>query len=90
MYWNYRVVRQKDPTGSVSYEIREVYYNERNEPWAHGSAALIGDKGPEDIRRVITKMILPALDKPVLNAWDIEKGKRDGELEDERAESPGD
>ena len=68
MYWNFRLVRMADERWpeEVYVEMREVYYNEDNEPCAHSSTTLCGDNN-EEIAEQLEKMRL-ALGKPVLEA----------------------
>jgi hypothetical protein len=68
VYWNYRVVKADDWEG---YEVREVYYDENDVPYAHGSAALLCED-MEGLRQVFEWM-KAALEKPILEAKDFKK-----------------
>lgn len=43
MTWNYRVVMFNDEDNEPFYEIKEVYYNEDNEPEYYGDAVIAGN-----------------------------------------------
>jgi len=43
MAWNYKVVKFSDEGNEPFYEIKEVYYNEDNEPEYYGDAVIGGE-----------------------------------------------
>ena len=62
--WNYRIVDMACDDEEPIYEIREVYYNSHNQPFAHGSAGVVGESMGE-MKEAIELMEL-AFTKPVL------------------------
>lgn len=64
-YWNHRVVRFETEDGET-YEIKEVYYTDKGEPWAYCDAAVAGDS-LDEVRQTLTYMTkattLPVLDE---------------------------
>lgn len=70
MYWNYRVVfMEDDKWGDQWHEVREVFYNEDNEPVGHSATTVMGDS-PEEISECLQKMG-EAVAKPVLKREDF-------------------
>lgn len=66
MMWNYRIVDVSDGTEEPIYEIREVYYNSKNEPIFHGDAAIVGET-IDELQEVLY-MFAEAFNKPILNS----------------------
>ena len=64
--WNYRVVDIAADDELPIYEIREVYYNKKGEPFGHSEATVVGESTSE-MREVIETMEL-AFKKPILMA----------------------
>ena len=66
MSWNHRVIRRTSETGSVSYQIHEVYYDEQDrvEAWTESPVAPMGETLHE--LRDELGQFLRALDSPVL------------------------
>lgn len=70
MHWNYRVVfMEDDKWGDQWQELREVFYNEKNEPVGHSSTTVMGDS-PEEITECL-RLMGEATSKPVLKAEDF-------------------
>jgi hypothetical protein len=75
MYWNYRVVdmRTVENDGETYaddwLEMREVYYNEKDEPCGHCTASVLG----EDINEMQEQLdrMLEASAKPILRDEDF-------------------
>lgn len=66
MMLNYRIVDVSDGTEEPIYEIREVYYNSKNEPVFHGDAAIVGES-LDELKEVLY-MFAEAFNKPTLNS----------------------
>ena len=66
MTWNLRLVKMRNPRNPEfdHFEIREVYYDQYDEPYGHCEAALWGD-GKESIAKYI-QWAQEALEKPIL------------------------
>lgn len=75
MYWNNRVVKFVDVIEGVLeeefYEIKEVYYDENDKPYAYGGPCL-GSESVESLREVVARL-QEAFDKPVLDAKNFEE-----------------
>lgn len=73
MSWNYRLVKQLDPDGTVCIAIHEVYYDDVGKPT---SVTVIGDAvfgtGDSEAEAItdcqdVYKMMAEAFSKPVLD-----------------------
>jgi hypothetical protein len=92
MYWNNRVVRSLSSyehsgvkVEEASFEVCEVFYNNKNEPCGHTSACLLGDTFKE--AQMVYKRMAEAFDKPALDAeLDFNHEYNDEEDENESAE----
>lgn len=65
--WEYRIVRNKEyeaEFGEVLYELKEVYYDDSDRPWAFGDPCLMSDT-PEGFATVMGWVASGAA-KPVL------------------------
>lgn len=62
MSWNYRIVQTRG-----GFELGEVYYDERGEPYAWGEAAVWGDT-PEEVQEILDRMVQGAA-KPIIDKW---------------------
>jgi hypothetical protein len=71
MYWNYRVVLKEYACGTLEYGVREVHYDENDEPvmCTQDTVGILGDS-LQEIKDTLEN-IKEALDKPVLNYDDI-------------------
>jgi inorganic pyrophosphatase len=72
-HWNFRIVKQTQPNGYVSYHIHEIYYN------TDGSIWLWNDKPEspygedlEDLNKSM-ELLFKALSAPVINYEDLPK-----------------
>ena len=66
-YWNYRVVKKKNPdTGETYFEVCEVYYDKEDRPhsWTEDKNLLVYEE-LDEVREAY-KEIQTAFDKPVL------------------------
>ena len=66
MIWNHRIVDVSDGTEEPIYEIREVFYNSKNEPVFHSDAAVVGENLDE--LQELLYMFAEAFNKPILNS----------------------
>lgn len=66
--WNLRVLEVPDGANSY-YEIREVFYNDKGEPFGH-SRATMRCESQEALRTYLTWAI-EALDKPTFQTVDL-------------------
>lgn len=66
MMWNHRIVDVSDGTEEPIYEIREVFYNSKNEPCFHGDAAVVGENLDE--LQELLYMFASAFNFPTLNS----------------------
>lgn len=73
-YWNHRVVRFETEDGETHYEMKEVYYDDKGEPWAYCDAAVAGDS-LDEVRRTLTYMTAastqPVLDETVFKSEEV-------------------
>ena len=71
MSWNYRVIRSENSDGAVWLGICEVYYDEDGTPSSRTDIPKVVSDDAEpsalDQMRSTLKMMLKALDKPVLD-----------------------
>lgn len=67
--WNYRIVKWVDDDGEDVFEIREVYYDEKGNPYGHCTAAVFGAT-MEELGDSMNYLQL-AFVKPVLNENDF-------------------
>ena len=88
MHWNYRLVEMTDNRwlDEKWIEVREVYYNEDNEPVGHANANVSGNY-LEDVREQL-KLMGECLGKPLLTAGEfvgkfVNLDEDEGENEDE-------
>ena len=74
-YWDYRVVKNvcTEPSGTEeeTLEIKEIYYDENDEPILVSDAAIMCESLEE--LKAILKDLSSALNKPILNYSDIVK-----------------
>ena len=72
-YWYYRVVKNicTKPSGTEeeTLEIKEIYFDENNEPILVGDANIVG--GSLEELKEVAKDFLSAFEKPVINYEDI-------------------
>ncbi|OHD71510.1 MAG: hypothetical protein A2W19_16005 [Spirochaetes bacterium RBG_16_49_21] len=87
-YWDYRVIR-KTQNDAVSYEIHEVYYNDKDEieSWTEEPVSPMGETCNE-LRNDIF-YFMSAFRHPVLNMVQEDKKERLEECEDEQTVNPG-
>ncbi len=87
-YWDYRVIR-KTQNDAVSYEIYEVYYNDKDEieNWTEEPVSPMGETCNE-LRNDIF-YFMSAFRHPVLNMVKEGKKERLEECEDEQTVNPG-
>ncbi len=73
MSWNYRVVRMRDPDGTESLHVCEVYYDKDGAPrsYTEHAAGAMGESLTE-ICESLDRMIA-CLDKPILDERDFKK-----------------
>lgn len=63
MSFNYRIVRDKDPTGDVFYGIYTVYYDKFGKPNGISDTPIIIGADIEELKAVMIQL-LDAFDKP--------------------------
>jgi hypothetical protein len=81
MYWNHRVVRFVDVIEGETeefYEIKEVFYDENDKPYAYGGPCL-GSETVESLREVVARLH-EAFDNPVLDAKDFKNAVEEERL----------
>lgn len=67
MSWNYRVFRQERPGEELVYDIREAYYDSKDNVTAWtGDAVGVSGETTEELREAL-KLMLESLDKPVVD-----------------------
>ena len=68
MHWNYRVVEMEDKRwGDLWLELREVFYNEKNEAVGHSGTTVMGGDLAEVIE-CLEKMLKEVKEKAVMKA----------------------
>jgi hypothetical protein len=71
MYWNHRVVRQKDRDGRDWYQIHEAFYDEGKPADSITKGGITpGGETVEELAEELRRM-LKATEKPVLNYEDF-------------------
>lgn len=74
MSWNYRVIKtdHEEPV----FVIHEVYYDENGlvKSWSEDPMHPLGES-PEELKQDV-KLMQAALDRPAINAVDLETGKK--------------
>ena len=66
--WNLRLYEYTDKFQTY-YEVREVFYNDKGEPWGHSKARVLGES-KEAIAKYID-LIKEAINKPILRDTDM-------------------
>ncbi len=80
MHWNHRVVNLASVNdGEDFFEVKEVYYNEKNEPVAYADASVCGSNMEE--LQVEVERFAKALTQPILDAGKDFTGKFEEEEE---------
>jgi hypothetical protein len=80
--WNHRVVEMASEPEKL-LGLREVYYDEKGRPFAHGDPFLCGET-PEELRLVLARL-LQAIDMPMLKETDFpEESQTDNGTLEER------
>ncbi len=69
--WDYRVVRKKEATGEITFNIHEVYYNKHGKPeFCSGGPMEPSAESVQELRTQVIRM-LKAIDKPILRSEDF-------------------
>lgn len=70
-FWDYRVVRKKEPNGSMIFGVHEVFYNKHGKPQFCSSRPI--EPMNENISGLRTSVcqMMKAFDKPILRYEDF-------------------
>lgn len=75
MHWNYRVVKDLKYNREYPYSIREVYYNENDEPYVYDAEPYAITAESVDELAESFKWVSGALGKPVIDLESFKFGK---------------
>lgn len=66
--WDLRLYEYSDKFQTY-YEVREVFFNDKGEPWGHCNARVLGESKEALIKYL--ELVREAIDKPILRDADL-------------------